>query len=137
ARELNEAQERNFRRWPIMGRSIHPNYYVGQSYADEVKWMKNWIRMRITWIDTQFLRAPTFLAEKSPQDSSSRKVILSGPQGKIYYTTNGSEPRLPGGRISPEAKIYSTPISLNRNGKILARVYSGNKWSSPTLIHLP
>jgi hypothetical protein len=137
AKQLNEAQERNFRRWPIMGRSIHPNYYVGQSYAEEVKWLKNWVRMRINWIDKQFLSAPTFFVEKAGNDSASRRVGLAGSGGKIYYTSNGGDPRLPGGKISPEAKIYSGPISINKTEKVMARIFGGNKWSSPTLVQCP
>jgi hypothetical protein len=50
---LAEAQERNFERWPILGRHVNPNKYVGQTYEDEVRWMKSWIKKRITWIDSQ------------------------------------------------------------------------------------
>jgi hypothetical protein len=53
ARELAEAQKRNFQRWPILGQSVNPNYYVGDSFGDEVDWMKNWIAERIAWIDSQ------------------------------------------------------------------------------------
>ena len=53
ASELDEAQARNFKRWPIMGVPVTCNYYVGQSYRDEVSWLKNWIEKRIRWIDKQ------------------------------------------------------------------------------------
>ncbi|HAM71941.1 MAG TPA: hypothetical protein DCM86_09895 [Verrucomicrobiales bacterium] len=53
AAELNEAQARNFRRWQILGQWVHPNAFVGSSYAEEVDWMKKWIRHRLAWIDGQ------------------------------------------------------------------------------------
>src|SRR6185369_14362896 len=52
--ELREAQARNFRRWPILGRYIKPNYYSGPTFEAEVNWMKMWTRDRLTWIDRQF-----------------------------------------------------------------------------------
>ncbi|MEY2410474.1 MAG: hypothetical protein QOF48_3144 [Verrucomicrobiota bacterium] len=53
AAELKEARVRNFRRWPVLGRYISPNYYAGATYEDEIAWMKKWIKNRIAWIDRQ------------------------------------------------------------------------------------
>lgn len=50
---LEEAQQRNYRRWPVLGQHITCNHYVGDSYQDEVRWMKKWIERRIAWIDSQ------------------------------------------------------------------------------------
>ena len=48
---LNNSQTRNFQRWPILGSTIWPNYYVGGNYQDEINFLKNWIFDRIIWID--------------------------------------------------------------------------------------
>ena len=49
-----EAVERNFQKWNnVIGQWIWPNYYVGQSYQEEVNWMKQWIYYRINWIDQE------------------------------------------------------------------------------------
>ena len=48
---LYEAQERNFLRWDILGKSIWPNYYVGQSYMDEITYLKSWTSDRLQWLD--------------------------------------------------------------------------------------
>ncbi len=53
AAQLREAQERNFKRWPVLGVPITCNYYVGDSFQDEVNWLKNWIKDRVEWIDGQ------------------------------------------------------------------------------------
>ncbi|HTG43461.1 MAG TPA: CotH kinase family protein [Verrucomicrobiae bacterium] len=53
ARELEEAQQRNFQRWPILGEQITSNHYVGQTYRDEVQWLKKWVERRIAWIDNE------------------------------------------------------------------------------------
>ena len=50
---LAEAQVRNFERWPILGEYIWPNFYIGNSYEDEILYLKTWITKRWTWIDQQ------------------------------------------------------------------------------------
>ncbi|MCK4886782.1 MAG: lamin tail domain-containing protein [Planctomycetes bacterium] len=48
----------------------------------------------------------------------------------IYYTTNGTDPRLHGGGISPSASVYTSPIAINSTVAIKARAkYSDGKWS--------
>ena len=50
---LKEPLIRNFQKFPLMGRKIWPNYYVGSTLSDEVNWLKNWIQGRLTWLDAQ------------------------------------------------------------------------------------
>lgn len=50
---LGEAQVRNFQRWNILGTYVWPNYFVGKTYAEEVTWLKNWLRLRLAWLDAQ------------------------------------------------------------------------------------
>ena len=50
---LMESQERNFDRWPTLGTYVWPNWYVGNSFEDEVQWMRNWLEERIEWMDSQ------------------------------------------------------------------------------------
>ena len=51
---LAEAQQRNFQRWPILGTYVWPNWYIGQTYDQEVAWMRQWLVGRIGWIDAQW-----------------------------------------------------------------------------------
>ncbi|GIV42671.1 MAG: hypothetical protein KatS3mg034_1981 [Vicingaceae bacterium] len=48
---LGPAIEREFYRWPRLGTYVWPNNYVGQTYQDEINYLKNWIIKRLTWID--------------------------------------------------------------------------------------
>ncbi len=50
---LDQPQQRNFERWPILNDYIWPNNYVGGSYSNEVRYLKNWIENRLHWLDTQ------------------------------------------------------------------------------------
>eukprot|EP01136_Pigoraptor_vietnamica_P032980 Opistho-1_new@95423 len=52
---LEPAMKRNFNKWPsVFGKYVWPNYYVGSTYQDETNWMKEWIRTRTLWLDSQF-----------------------------------------------------------------------------------
>jgi hypothetical protein len=53
AAQLDEAQQRNFACWPILGTYVWPNVYIGQTYQDEVTYLKTWLQDRIEWMDDQ------------------------------------------------------------------------------------
>lgn len=48
---LDEAQQRNFQRWPVLGTYVWPNNFVGTTYAEEINYLKTWISTRLTWMD--------------------------------------------------------------------------------------
>ena len=50
---LAEAQVRNFNRWPVLGQYVWPNWFIGQTYQQEVDWMHNWLAERLSWMDSQ------------------------------------------------------------------------------------
>lgn len=51
--ESNQAISRNFERWDVIGESLPFNSFVGNSYQEEVDYVKNWIASRISWMDTE------------------------------------------------------------------------------------
>ncbi len=57
-------------------------------------------------------------------------LAMTAPAGTIYYTVDGSDPRLLGGSLSATARTYSAPITLNENSHINARALSGSIWSA-------
>jgi hypothetical protein len=48
---LDEAQQRNFQKWPIHGVYVWPNNYVGNTYAEDIAYLKQWITDRVNWMD--------------------------------------------------------------------------------------
>ena len=52
---LDDAQSRNFQKWNILGSYVWPNYYVGNTYQDEIIFLKNWIGDRLLWIDSNLV----------------------------------------------------------------------------------
>jgi hypothetical protein len=128
AAQLEQAQVRNFQRWPILGQAINPNWFAGDTYADEVKWMKEWIAKRLEWIDRQFVQPATAAAQVGG------KVVLSAPLGKVLYTLDGADPRESGGGISARAQTYEMPVSITTPGSVVfARVLHDGRWSGPTV----
>lgn len=64
-------------------------------------------------------------------------LTLTNPNGAgtIYYTLDGSDPRLWGGNLSGAAKIYSSPLVVTNAGILRARIRNGTTWSA--LIEAP
>ncbi len=129
--ELGPASARNFERWPILGRTIWPNYYIGRTYQDEVNYVKEFTQKRLAWIDQQFVAAPQLVRTNST-GAPGNPVALSAPLGRIYYTLDGTDPRAAGGAVSASARLYSAPITLPQNGRLFARVFHEDRWSPPT-----
>lgn len=48
---LQDAAPRNFDKWNILGTYVWPNAFVGNTYAQEIDYMKSWLADRINWID--------------------------------------------------------------------------------------
>ncbi|MHC4642317.1 MAG: lamin tail domain-containing protein, partial [Planctomycetota bacterium] len=60
-------------------------------------------------------------------------VTITNPNGSgvIWYTTNGEDPRLPGGATNlAHATTYSVPLNLSKSTKLKARVLDGTTWSA-------
>jgi hypothetical protein len=53
AYDMRYAQVRNFNKWNILSTYVWPNNYVGGSYANEINYLKTWLKDRAAWMDTQ------------------------------------------------------------------------------------
>lgn len=64
--------------------------------------------------------------------SGSYQVTLASPGGQIYYTLDGSDPRLIGGQINPSAQLIAPGVNISLDGTAIvnARVRSGENWSA-------
>jgi hypothetical protein len=129
---LQEAQQRNFERWPIMGRPINPNYLVGASYDQEIAMLKNYVEKRLDWIEKQFPPVPKARLGGSGRP---RTTELSASSGQIYFTTDGTDPRASGGEVSQSAQAYTAVIALRPGARLWARVREARRWGGPFLHH--
>ena len=61
------------------------------------------------------------------------ELVITHAEGtSTFYTTDGSDPRLVGGDLSPTAMPYQAPILLRENTTIKARSLSNGEWSAMT-----
>ncbi|MBL7876514.1 MAG: CotH kinase family protein [Cyclobacteriaceae bacterium] len=74
--EASSAQQRNFQTWPVLGKYIWPNYYVGSSYVDEVNWLKSWVTNRMDWLD---LNMPSVITEVKEINENKRVEAFPNP----------------------------------------------------------
>jgi hypothetical protein len=49
--KLGPAAERNHYIWKTIGRYVWPNYFVGETYAEDIDYLKSWVRLRLEWMD--------------------------------------------------------------------------------------
>lgn len=130
---LNEAQARDFQKWPRLGTYVWPNppiYSSPRTYAGIIANMKAWTQGRYNWIDRQFIRTPSLSHTGGPVPPGL-VFTLSAPAGTIYYTLDGLDPRRPGGAVSPKAQAYLGPVTVWSNARVFARARSGANWSGP------
>ena len=121
--QVRNAQPREFARWRVSPR--------GGSYAGEISRLKNYVQTRSSWIDSQLVRPPLLNQASGPVVAGST-VTLTGTN-RIYYTFDGTDPRLPQGGISPDALIYTAPITVNSNMRIMARSHKPGHALGPTV----
>jgi hypothetical protein len=126
---LDEAQQRNFARWPILGVAVWPNWFVGETYESEVDWLRQFLTDRLEWIDAQF-PAPPELAPAPGPVLVGTEITLTSAAPEILYTLDGSDPRLAGGAASPAAVVYAVPLVANADVHVRARSRDGETWSA-------
>ncbi len=71
---LDEAKTRNFAKWSVLGVWVWPNYYVGQTYTDEINYLKNWVSARLDWMDNNMIGEPTSVNQEN--DLLPEKFLL-------------------------------------------------------------
>lgn len=75
--------------------------------------------------------APAFSRHGGVVERGSQQT-LSSPSGTIFFTRDGTDPRLPGGAISLSANTYEGTIVLTESETIKARALTGSTWSALT-----
>jgi hypothetical protein len=77
--------------------------------------------------------APVFSRPGGMVAAGVSVFMSNAPGATIYYTLDGTDPRLPNGNIAPAARSYSGPITITTNVAVFARARWGSVWSDLTL----
>ena len=135
ANAAQEAHRRNSMLWEREGRDASSiRAKAGVSYGDEVKELKVWISNRLAWIDSQEYPKP--LLQKNTSTSGTI-ISMAFLDGRLFFTTNGIDPRVSGGGVSPLAVEYSKPVEVTGKVKITARTKSRfGLWSAPVVLEI-
>lgn len=131
---LDEAQARNFDRWRILGSYIWPNWFIADTFEQEIFWMKDWLADRLIWMDSQIgseyaAPGPTLsLADGRVEAGSS--LSLYADLGIIYYSLDGTDPSEGQGGRSRSVIAYTGPLTLSQSTIIKARTLTNNQWTA-------
>ncbi len=164
--QVREATTREYARWRGSGASdttprSGPFTADGMAYVfptpgtwqGEIDFTKYWFSNRVDFMDTNFLNPPVFSSNGGAITSGFTLTITAPtlePNSTIYYTLDGTDPRLPGGAASPKASssLNAAAITLTNNARVFARDWNpahsnltgtsnnppiSSPWSGPTV----
>ena len=130
--EINRAFLAEAARWNYLS----PSAWAGRrDYA-----LTNWLPRRTAEVLTQWRSAGFYPAIDAPALNHPGGRVPRGyiarfqplPRGKILFTLDGSDPRLPGGAVSPGAQPYESggSFEINKNTILKSRTRDGALWSA-------
>ncbi|HOW70926.1 MAG TPA: lamin tail domain-containing protein [Phycisphaerae bacterium] len=123
-------------RWGDIARPTQP-------YTRDVEWLTEQNRLVNTYFPARWnvmkqalesrglypTLSPPVFSQHGGAYSPGFQLTMTGP-GDIWFTRDGTDPRLPGGEANGEAMIYTGPVSLTGTVRVKARTLSGATWSA-------
>ena len=102
--EIAEASARNFERWPTVGKPVWGNAYVGETYAEDVRYLKAFTRRRAAWMDGALARGldapgpgPAVVLSRpwpSPASGDAQVTLTTGSADRIRLDLVDAQGRL-------------------------------------------
>jgi len=99
-------------------------------------YLTGWFPNRTNIVLNQLRTRGLFPAVAAPVFNQHGGAALPGfaltmtGSGALYYTLDGTDPRLWGGAVKPGLTPYSAPVTLNSTTTVKARALSGGVWSA-------
>lgn len=87
--QLSVPAERHFTRWPILSTYVWPNFFIGDTYLEEIDYLKNWLIDRVTWMDNNMWAdsCQIDLAVSAEPANNSLEVYPNPAQDQILINT--------------------------------------------------
>jgi hypothetical protein len=128
AGELEEAQERNFDRWNLVSGN--------GGWRREIQQLKSWVERRLEWFDSEFPARPVPSIMPGIVGLGT-EVGFGADDAEIFITTDGSDPRMPGGGVSQTARqllpdervVIAEGVIVTARTRVEER--RGMAWSGP------
>src|SRR6185503_16519520 len=119
---------------------VRPTNYLGSietvapstAQGSIIGQMKKWMLGRYLWMDSQFITPPV-LSSDSAMVTNGFTVTITPPAGSVlFYTTNGSDPRLSGGGTNSVAMTNGGPVTITvgANMRVVARARRAGSWKN-------
>ncbi len=84
---LGDAPARNFATWNILGTYVWPNAYIGNSYDDEVNYLKNWLTQRLAWMDANLEEISDLSIPELPAGTFEMSRLYPNPAQNEFNIT--------------------------------------------------
>ncbi len=130
---LGEAVDRNFTRWPLLGNYIWPNYYVFDTYDQEIEYLKSWTADRLAWMDNEILLlgtknnfhldysiVRTYPNPFNPKVTFTFKIIYPATVGLNIYDLSGRQIKRINKSFYHSGKCIMNWDAKNENGNIVS-----------------
>jgi hypothetical protein len=163
--EVREATAREYTRWrgqgssdtsprtgTVSGDGLTYTFPTPGTWQGEWNFVKYWFSNRVSFMDGNFLNPPTLSTNGGPVPPGY-VLTINAPtvvaNSTIYYTLDGTDPRLPGGGVNPAARssVNTATVTLNSNARVFARNWNAShrnltgannppissSWSGPTV----
>lgn len=99
------------------------------TWQGRVSALRTWVVNRAEYIDNQYEPLPQVSPATGEFSGSPTVTMAPSAGGTVYFTTDGSDPRLDGGGISSAATAYAGPITITNRTRMIARTRDGANWS--------
>ena len=146
-KEIEKAILCESARWGDYRRDVHPRDNDNDLYTPEKYWITtlDWLTntyfpLRTGLVVSQLRLSGLYPLINAPVFSHEGGLInteldlgMSASTGTIYYTVDGTDPRASGGNVAANGVYtYQSPVKINGNGTVKARVKDGASWSALT-----
>jgi hypothetical protein len=143
---LDEAQQRNFTTWPILGVYVWPNPWpYAATYAGEIANLKTWIHQRLSWMDAWL--PGTCLSTEIPELAIAENDLLVFPvpcmdelnirytilrQAEVYWKLTDAIGRIVQSQppAMHDAGAYLTQVNTTelKPGIYVLKITTGKNW---------
>lgn len=124
AQILEVPASRHYHKWPILGTYVWPNNFIGNTYQEEIDFLKSWIGERMAWMDANMFGT----CDTTVQVIDFNHVpfnIYPNPTNDILYVETAFEKDF-------EIKVFTT------QGTLVQRIQRAHApRTALSLVHLP
>lgn len=157
--EIDAAMRCESARWGDNRAAVRPSPNTNVTYTRGVEWLNEKARMldvvvparNSLILNSMKSKANALYPRVSPGTTTSAifyapsyaqhggrvpagyQLVITNPNGTlgtVYYTLDGSDPRLTGGALSSTALVYSSPVPLSGSVTVRSRVLNAGVWSA-------